>query len=755
MSLKDLDSLAIKAQQSFNSYNKEEILLSSLFKDEFLNLLRLNSTDSISYSTYTSVIKTSNGLTITFPNQWFFIASFFVEFLNELKIYKDYYTSIFEGVENSKELTKIIKESGEIPTDINNKIDSFFQNASDKVLFKKFISDYNWWFGSKTIDRSDYYVSPILNLAKVVNVSQSYIAQLTDLLSKNESLYLGLQESILQRRIGVQKVGDVLIEETKIRDFAMRVFTHFYGNNWEELIDNCEKKSSKINNTNFQSYDFNVFKGLLACFDSQQSKLDLRSSGTLRYFEIPILNLNSNYFYFTTQWNGNGERDLSFKNLKEFFERNFLDVKFRKDADKFRMLRKSIGASSNFNVKPFVLATKASGLIFTDQLIQRFVASLCTKPFVILTGLSGSGKTKLAQAFAQWITESENQYKIIPVGADWTNREPLLGFSNGLDSRSYVTPDSGALQLIMEALKVENQGKPYFMILDEMNLSHVERYFADFLSIIESGERLKLYSGEKRYFKIEEGKEPDIAYLIPTEIEWPKNLFIVGTVNIDETTYMFSPKVLDRANVIEFRISTDNMKKFFKEGRELKMVELFVDGDKDKGGLGQNMGNDFLMAAQDRSVVKIPEIEGEQNVLNDFFSELQLVGCEFGYRSAHEIELLITKLGVNEIKSINESPISNNDKIDIAIMQKLLPKIHGSRKKLVGPLETLAGFCLERLDGAPEVDTSNKLKTKYQQFISEKRNYAIWKVKYSISFEKIERMLKNVIENGFTSYAEA
>jgi hypothetical protein len=307
----------------------------------------------------------------------------------------------------------------------------------------------------------------------------------------------------------------------------------------------------------------------------------------------------------------------------------------------------------------------------------------------------------------------------------------------------------------MEALKVENQEKPYFMILDEMNLSHVERYFADFLSIMESGEKLKLYSGEKRYSKIEEGKEPDETYLIPTEIEWPKNLFIVGTVNIDETTYMFSPKVLDRANVIEFRISTDDMKEFFKEGQELKMVELFVDGDKDKGGLGQNMGNDFLMAAQDRSVVKIPEIEGKKNVLNDFFSELQLVGCEFGYRSAHEIELLITKLGINEINSINESPISNNDKIDIAIMQKLLPKIHGSRKKLVGPLETLAGFCLERLDSAPEVDTNNKLKTKYQQFISEKRNDAIWKVKYSISFEKIERMLKNVIENGFTSYAEA
>jgi 5-methylcytosine-specific restriction endonuclease McrBC GTP-binding regulatory subunit McrB len=85
-----------------------------------------------------------------------------------------------------------------------------------------------------------------------------------------------------------------------------------------------------------------------------------------------------------------------------------------------------------FDIKSFQSITKEAGLIFSNQLIQRFIASLCTKPFVICSGLSGSGKTKLAQAFVQWICESEKQYKIIPVGADWTNREPLLGYPNGL-----------------------------------------------------------------------------------------------------------------------------------------------------------------------------------------------------------------------------------------------------------------------------------------------------------------------------------
>jgi hypothetical protein len=410
---------------------------------------------------------------------------------------------------------------------------------------------------------------------------------------------------------------------------------------------------------------------------------------------------------------------------------------------------------SGFEISSFVNKCTSVGLSFSPQLIQRFVASLCTKPFVICSGLSGSGKTKLAQAFVQWICETENQYKIIPVGADWTNREPLLGYPNGLDPKSYVTPDSGALQLILEASKDDNQNKPYFMILDEMNLSHVERYFADFLSIMESKEKLKLYSGEKRYSQYIKENEYDEKDFIPYEIEWPNNLFIIGTVNIDETTYMFSPKVLDRANVIEFRITPKEMDKFFKERKELNMKELFFDKDKSKGGAGQNMAENFFHLAEDKKINKIPEIEGDANVLNKFFEELQNVGSEFGYRSATEIELLITKLGITDFFDGQGQLLANNTKLDIAIMQKLLPKLHGSRKKLVGPLETLAGFCLERKKDAPALEEQNKTKTLYQQFISEKRDSAKWEIKYSISFEKIERMLKNVIENGFTSYAEA
>ncbi len=217
---------------------------------------------------------------------------------------------------------------------------------------------------------------------------------------------------------------------------------------------------------------------------------------------------------------------------------------------------------------------------------------------------------------------------------------------------------------------------------------------------------------------------------------------------------MFSPKVLDRANVIEFRITPSEMQSFFKDRKELNMKELFLDKDKSKGGAGQSMGENFFKLAEEKTITKIPEIEGDDNILNKFFSELQIVGSEFGYRSATEIELLITKLGITGLVDEQGQSLNNNTKIDIAIMQKLLPKLHGSRKKLVGPLETLAGFCLVRINGS-QPDNQNKTKTLFQQFISEKRDSAKWEIKYPISFEKIERMLKNVIENGFTSYAEA
>ena len=428
------------------------------------------------------------------------------------------------------------------------------------------------------------------------------------------------------------------------------------------------------------------------------------------------------------------------KFLIEFFNK-IENIELLKNS-KLSLVQKKEISKSNFKIDALIEMLNKASLYFSNKIIQRFVASLLTKPFVICNGLSGSGKTKLAQAFVYWITESNMQYRIIPVGSDWTNREPLLGYPNGLDPFFYITPDSGALQLIIEALKDENQNKPYFLILDEMNLSHVERYFADFLSIMESGDSIKLYSGNDR-------TDYD-GNTIMKEIIWPKNLFIIGTVNIDETTYMFSPKVLDRANVIEFRITTDDMNNFLMVRNEINMNYLFLDQDINKGGEGQHMAESFMNIAKEKTVIKIPELEGEHNVLNKFFSELQLIGSEFGYRSAAEIELLITNLGNIGFLNNEDQFIANNAKVDIAIMQKLLPKLHGSRSKLSRVLPKLGKLCMKSDKEQDAIDIFNQFKE--SRDITFEGNEAF---KYPISFEKLCRMWKNAQENGFASFAEA
>ena len=121
-----------------------------------------------------------------------------------------------------------------------------------------------------------------------------------------------------------------------------------------------------------------------------------------------------------------------------------------KDRTYYQLISSSIKVNSSkvkqvdFLIEQVIKDYQNSGIRYSDQLITRYISSLTTKPFVLLSGLSGSGKTKLAQSFSQWICEDENQYCIVPVGADWTNREPLLGYVNALDStRIYFTREWG------------------------------------------------------------------------------------------------------------------------------------------------------------------------------------------------------------------------------------------------------------------------------------------------------------------------
>lgn len=212
-------------------------------------------------------------------------------------------------------------------------------------------------------------------------------------------------------------------------------------------------------------------------------------------------------------------------------------------------------------IETFSTALRASGVKFGghhDGLVTSFISSLVTKPLVILTGLSGSGKTQIAIRFGEWL--GKHRLHVAAVRPDWTGAEALFGYEDALKReldgrRAWTVP--APLEFILKA--ADDPQHPYLLLLDEMNLAHVERYFADVLSGMESGQPCipNLHKGTDDCWRLKTGADKQIPL--------PANLWIVGTVNIDETTYMFSPKVLDRANTFEFRVhfsdlSTDAIK---------------------------------------------------------------------------------------------------------------------------------------------------------------------------------------------------
>lgn len=346
---------------------------------------------------------------------------------------------------------------------------------------------------------------------------------------------------------------------------------------------------------------------------------------------------------------------------------------------------------------------ESAGLILSKAIVQRFIASLLAKRFLILTGLSGSGKTKLAHAFAAWISESEDQHRLVAVGADWTTNENVVGYQDALQAGIYRKPSNGALDVILRA---ENDpARPYFLILDEMNLSHVERYFADILSAVESGQEIALHSAAVKLKASE-----DDPLLVPPRVRLPDNLFIIGTVNVDETTYMFSPKVLDRANVIEFRATAGDIAAFLDAPSKVDMGAL--------AGKGATFGPAFVAEASADAQLDGTTAADLKARLTEIFGTLAPIGAEFGFRTAFEI----TRFTYFHAKLSGEG-WQFKDALDAQVLQKLIPKLHGSERKLGPVLEALEEFC-------------------------EKYNC-------DHSLGKIQRMQSRLRTDGFTSSAEA
>jgi 5-methylcytosine-specific restriction enzyme B len=366
------------------------------------------------------------------------------------------------------------------------------------------------------------------------------------------------------------------------------------------------------------------------------------------------------------------------------------------------------------------------GFFFTREVLTRYYLSLKTKPFVILSGISGTGKTKIAQLFASYICqedekdEAEKRVAFVSVRPDWMDNKGLLGYYNILDEKYHSTK---VLDLLLEAQ--DHPEKPYFVILDEMNLAKVEHYFSDFLSVLESrtpdnpqGEGIQLHSRELA--------ETLDDRIVPGSLNIPSNVFFAGTVNVDESTYMFSPKVLDRANVIEFN--------------EVDLVSYAI-GHQDKGGLllrdaevlnrfYESTGQPFC---QKEDYTDLPP-DGKI-CLQNLLAILKEYNLHFGYRVANELSRFVN------LAAVELADFKLDDALDIQILQKILPKLHGTRAKLEAPLGSLTAFCHDQ--SAP---ISEEQMEKDRSGDSEAR--------FPRSAQKIAQMRHQLSIQGYVSFIE-
>ncbi|GAA0711514.1 hypothetical protein GCM10008904_23980 [Paraclostridium ghonii] len=350
---------------------------------------------------------------------------------------------------------------------------------------------------------------------------------------------------------------------------------------------------------------------------------------------------------------------------------------------------------------------KSKGYKYTKEQLSNLYLSLKIKPFVILAGISGTGKLKIVRLFANALgaTSENKQFNLISVRPDWNDGCDLIGYKNLNDE--FI--EGQLTKTIIEASKPENKDKSYFICLDEMNLARVEYYLSDYLSVIESRQKI---GQEITTDKLVEDKDLHI----------PQNLYLIGTVNMDDTTFTFSRKVLDRANTIEFS--------------DVDLENLFGESDnEDVEAL--NISNYFLKTNYLKTIDIEEEYREYAKEVNKKIIEINEIlkksKKQFAYRVRDE--MLFYMIENKKAELLNESLA-----FDYQIMQKILPAINGSERSIETILVDLFNFICEKtvIEFADIEEAENYLQNE--------------EVRYKNSAEKIIYMLKGYNDDGYVSY---
>ena len=352
----------------------------------------------------------------------------------------------------------------------------------------------------------------------------------------------------------------------------------------------------------------------------------------------------------------------------------------------------------------------AQNKLYPKAVLETFLTLLRTNDLIIISGSSGSGKSYLVKSFAQAVG---GVAKIIPVKPNWTSSEDLLGYYNPMQKSYMTTP---FLDAIVAAKR--DPDHLHLICLDEMNLARVEYYFADFLSMLEEREKsptISLYSKEeadhiqsefrtivdifdkarsdfpdKRFIdfgdflhhkdiiqKLQEifGKQENNSLVdlygklrrmvsgvltIPAEFEFPSNVRIIGTINIDQTTHYFAPKVLDRAYLLKFESPLKHaaLVREEVEGRDITSDPVYLSPNdfwQSRGSYPEYNHNDVIA----RKFAKWNK---------EFLSPL---GIEIGMRVVRQ-SMLFQRL-YKEIRPERTDQLFSSDTLNNILLMKILP----------------------------------------------------------------------------------
>lgn len=286
----------------------------------------------------------------------------------------------------------------------------------------------------------------------------------------------------------------------------------------------------------------------------------------------------------------------------------------------------------------------ARGYYFDEETLYNYHICLKTRPFVILAGISGTGKSKLSQLYAEALG-NRTRYLRLPVRPNWNDDRYLLGYFDTITGEYITEP---AVEFLLEA-NADNDHL-HFFCLDEMNLAHVEYYFSQFLSAMEEerpeDRRITLLSKRVQQQMLNTPERAEIARKL-AQVLIPTNLFFTGTINVDETTQPISDKVMDRANTLEFfRVDLDKIRQPTDPPQPVNISAY--------------TWRSYQTAQPDTRFR--PQIVEISRILNE--ADLGL-----GYRVLHEIELYVAN---------SKGLLDPLDAFDLQVKQRILPRVRGS-----------------------------------------------------------------------------